>query len=528
MAHRVLVADDLSSEGVEVLRRAGLEVDVRVGMKPEELEAAIGDYDAIAVRSATKVTARVLEKASRLRVVGRAGVGIDNVDLDAATRRGVVVMNSPGGSSVTVAELAVGMMLALSRHISQATVSIKAGKWEKKRFQGHELSGKTLGVVGIGNIGSVVVDRARSMKMSVVAYDPFISAEAAEQLGVELVTLDELWARADVVSLHVPLTEQTRNVVNAATLARMKKGVLLVNCARGGLVDEKALADALASGHVGGAALDVFEKEPVSPDNPLLAQDRFICTPHLGASTEEAQAAVAVGIAEQLAAYLTRGEVRNAVNVPSMSKEARERFGPYLRLCEKLGSLVGQIAPAGVREVRVTFAGEVADAPQRLLTSAVLKGLLSTVETAPVNEVSAPGIARDRGIAVLEERAAGSQDYASLVTVSVGGAGGEAAVAGTVFGHRDARIVRVNQFHLEAVPEGHIILCVNDDSPGVVGNVGTALGKAGVNIAGISLSRDVAGAEAASLLNVDSEPKPEVLDALRALPHVRDVRRIRL
>ena len=271
MAHRVLVADDLSSEGVEILRRAGLEVDVRVGMKPEELEAAIGDYDAIAVRSATKVTARVLEKASRLRVVGRAGVGVDNVDLDAATRRGVVVMNTPGGSSVTVAELAVGMMLALSRHIAQATVSIKAGKWEKKRFQGHELSGKTLGVVGIGNIGSVVVDRARSMKMSVVAYDPFISAEAAAQLGVELVTLDELWARADVISLHVPLTEQTRNVVNAATLARMKKGVLLVNCARGGLVDEKALADALASGHVGGAALDVFEKEPVSPDNPLLS-----------------------------------------------------------------------------------------------------------------------------------------------------------------------------------------------------------------------------------------------------------------
>ena len=528
MGHRVLVADDLSAEGVEVLRRAGLQVDVRVGMKPDELEAAIGDYDAIAVRSATKVTARLLEKASRLRVVGRAGVGIDNVDLDAATRRGVVVMNSPGGSSVTVAELAIAMMLALSRHIVQATTSIKAGKWEKKRFQGHELAGKTLGVVGIGNIGSVVVDRARSMKMSVVAYDPFISAEAASQLGVELVTLDEVWARSDVISLHVPLTEQTRNVVNAAALARMKKGVLLVNCARGGLVDENALAGALASGHVGGAALDVFEKEPVSPENPLLALDGFICTPHLGASTEEAQAAVAVGIAEQLAAYLTRGEVRNAVNVPSMSKEARERFGPYLKLCEKLGSLASQIAPTGVREVRVTFAGEVAEAPQRLLTAAVLKGLLSTVEAAPVNEVSAPGIARDRGITVLEERAAGHQDYASLVTVAVGAAGGEAAVAGTVFGHRDARIVRVNQFHLEAVPDGHIILCVNDDSPGVVGNIGTALGSAGVNIARISLSRDETGAAAVSLINVDSEPSAAVLDTLRALPHIRDVRRIRL
>jgi D-3-phosphoglycerate dehydrogenase len=308
----------------------------------------------------------------------------------------------------------------------------------------------------------------------------------------------------------------------------MKKGVLLVNCARGGLVDEGALAAAIAAGHVGGAAFDVFEKEPVSPDNPLLALDGFICTPHIGASTEEAQAAVAVGIAEQLAAYLTRGEVRNAVNVPSMSREARERFGPYLKLCEKLGSLAAQIAPTGVREVRVTFAGDVTEAPHRLLTAAVLKGLLSTIEASPVNEVSAPGIARDRGIAVVEERAAGHQDYVSLVTVVVGGAAGEAVVAGTVFGHRDARIVRVNQFRLEAVPEGNIILCVNDDSPGVVGNIGTALGSAGVNIARISLSRDEEGTAAASLLNVDSEPSSAVLDLLRAVPHVRDVRRIRL
>jgi (S)-sulfolactate dehydrogenase len=331
-----------------------------------------------------------------------------------------------------------------------------------------------------------------------------------------------------VISLHVPLTEQTRNIVNAATLARMKKGVLLVNCARGGLVDEAALAASLAAGHVGGAAFDVFEKEPVSPDNPLLRLDGFICTPHLGASTEEAQVAVAVGIAEQLAAFLTRGEVRNAVNVPSMSTESRERFGPYLKLSENLGALAAQLAPSGVREVRVTFAGEVSEAPQRLLTAAVLKGLLSTVEASPVNEVSAPGIARDRGIAVVEERAAGHQDYASLITVVVGGAAGEVAVAGTVFGRRDARIVRVDQFRLEAVPEGNLILCVNDDAPGVVGNLGTALGSAGVNIARISLSRDEAGRAAASLINVDSEPPAAVLDTLRALPHVRDVRRIRL
>ncbi len=528
MPHRVLVADELSQEGVEILRKAGLQVDVRVGMKPEELEATVGDYDAVAVRSASKITDRVLERAKRLKVVGRAGVGVDNVDLEAATRRGVVVMNTPGGSSVTVAELTLAMILALSRHIAQATASMKAGKWEKKRFQGHELSGKTLGVVGIGNIGSVVVDRARAMRMDVVAYDPFISPEGAARLGVDLLPLDQLWGRADVISLHVPLTDKTRNLVNAETLRKMKKGALLVNCARGGLVDEKALAEALASGHLGGAALDVFEKEPTPADNPLLKLDNFICTPHLGASTEEAQAAVAAAIAEQLAAFLVSGEVRNAVNVTAMSREALERFGPYLGLAERLGSLAAQIAPGGVREVRVSFAGDVAEAPQRPISAAVLKGMLSHFEDAPVNEVNAPAMARERGIAVAEERAAGSQDYVSLLSVAVRGEGGEAVVSGTVFGKKDARIVRVNQFRLEAVPEGHIILCVNDDSPGVVGNIGATLGAGGVNIARISLARADDRSAAVSLINVDSEPPAEVLDRLRRLPHVREARRIRL
>ncbi|HTP50191.1 MAG TPA: phosphoglycerate dehydrogenase [Anaeromyxobacteraceae bacterium] len=528
MAHRVLVADELSPEGIEILRRAGLEVDVRAGMKPEELEGVVGDYDAIAVRSASKITARVLEKASRLKVVGRAGVGVDNVDLDAATRRGVVVMNTPGGSAVTVAELTLAMMLALSRHIAQATASVKAGKWEKKRFQGHELAGKTLGVVGIGNIGSVVVDRARAMKMRVIAYDPFVSPESAGELGVELVSLDDIWRQADVVSLHVPLTDKTRNLVNAGTLAHMKRGALLVNCARGGLVDEQALAAALASGQIGGAALDVFEKEPVSADHPLLKLDGFICTPHLGASTEEAQAAVAVAIAEQLAAYLTQGEVRNAVNVPAMSQEALRRFGPYLTLAGKLGSLAAQVAPGGAREVKVEFAGELAESPQRPITAQVLKGLLSHFEDAPVNEVSAPAMARERGIAVREERTPGSKDYVSLLTVSVRGQGGEAVVAGTVFGKQDPRIVRVNQFRLEAVPQGQIILCENDDAPGVVGNIGSTLGAAGVNIALISLSRDESRTAAVSLLNVDSAPGPDVLEKLRKLPHVRQVRHIAL
>ncbi len=528
MAHRVLVADDLSAEGVQILRDAGLEVDVKVGMKAEELEAVIGSYDAVAVRSATKITARVLEKAGRLKLVGRAGVGVDNVDLAAATRRGVVVMNTPGGSSVTVAELTVAMMLALSRHLAQATASIRAGKWEKKRFQGHELAGKTLGVVGIGNIGSVVVDRCRAMKMRVVAYDPFISAEAATRMGVELVALEDLWRQADVISLHVPLTDQTRNLVNVQTLAKMKKGALLVNCARGGLVDEKALAAALASGHLGGAALDVFEKEPPPPDHPLLALDGFICTPHLGASTEEAQAAVAIAIARQMALYLSRGVVQNAVNVPSLPAEALEKLGPYLSLAERLGSLAGQIAPGGVHEVRVEFAGELAEAPQKPITALVLKGLLQHFLAAPVNEVNAPGIAKERSIAVREERIGEPHDYVSLLTVTVLGAGGRAEVAGTVFGKADARIVRVNRFRIEAPPEGEIILCENDDAPGVVGNLGAALGSAGVNIARISLSREPDRSSAFSLINVDQAPSPEVLEKLRALPHVRSVRHIRL
>jgi len=526
MPHRVLVADELSPEGLEILRRAGLRVDVKVGMKPEELERVVGEYDAVAVRSATKITASVLDRAARLKVVGRAGVGVDNVDLEAATRRGVVVMNTPGGSSVTVAELALAMMLALSRHIAQATASVKAGKWEKKRFQGHELAGKTLGVVGIGNIGSVVVDRARALKMRVLAYDPFISPESAEKLGVELVSLDDLWRGADVISLHVPLTDQTRALVNEETLAKMRKGALLVNCARGGLVDEKALAQALRSGHLGGAALDVFEKEPPAPESPLFGLDNFICTPHLGASTEEAQAAVAAAVCEQLVAYLANGEVHNAVNVPAMSREALHRFGPYLGLAGKLGSLAAQVAPPGAREVRVECAGELAEAPQRPVTAAVLRGLLSHFEASPVNEVSAPAMAKERGIAVREERTEGSQDYVSLLTVAVRGDREQAVVAGTVFGKQDARIVRVNQFRLEAVPEGEIILCENDDSPGVVGNIGATLGAAGVNIARISLSRDESRTAAVSLLNVDSTPSAELLERLRALPHVRQVRHI--
>ncbi len=529
MPPRVLVSDDLSADGVEIMRKAGLQVDVKVGLKPDELEKIIGEYDALAVRSATKVNAKLLEKATRLKAVGRAGVGVDNVDMDAATRRGVVVMNTPGGSATTVAELTLAHMLALARHVAQATASVKAGKWEKKKFQGHQLAGKTLGVVGIGNIGSIVVERCLALKMKVVAYDPFISPAAAAKLGVTQVTLEELWAQADVISLHVPLTDGTKNLINAETLAKMKKGALLVNCARGGVIDERALADALASGHLGGAALDVFDKEPPAADHPLFASDRFICTPHLGASTEEAQAAVAVAIAEQLAAYLMRGEVSNGVNLPSVPREELERIAPYLALAEKLGSLAAQIAPASVREVHLELAGDLAQAPHRTLAAAVLKGLLRNMDEGAVNEVSAPAIAKDRGLAIRQDLNPSSLDYVSQITVTLRGDDGQSAsVAGTVFGKHDLRIVRVNGFRLEAVPEGDLILCENDDAPGVMGRMGTALGEAGVNIARISLSRNAERKSAFSFLNVDSAPAAEVLESLRKLAHVRSVRAVRL
>jgi D-3-phosphoglycerate dehydrogenase / 2-oxoglutarate reductase len=528
MAARVLVSDDLSTEAVRILKDAGLEVDVKVGLKPDALEEIIGGYDGLAVRSATKVTAKLLEKAARLKVVGRAGVGVDNVDLDAATRRGVVVMNTPGGSSTTVAELAVAMMLSVFRHVPAATASVKAGKWEKKKFQGHEIAGKTLGVVGIGNIGSVLVDRALAMKMHVVAYDPFITPEAAAKLGATLVDLETLWREADVVSLHVPLTDQTRNLIDAATLAKMKKGAILVNCARGGVVDERALADALASGHLAGAALDVFEKEPPAPDHPLLKQDAFVCTPHIGASTEEAQSAVAIAIAEQLVAYLRDGVVKNAVNAPGLPKEILQQLAPYLPLAEKLGSLAAQLAPQGPAEVTLEVAGELAAIPMRPLAARALVGLLRHFLETPVNEVNALAIARERGIHVREARSAEPHDWVSLVTVTVRGASGETSVAGTVYGRREARIVRVGAFRVEAMPDGQVILCENDDAPGVVGNLGTALAAAGVNIARISLSRLDDRSGAFSFLNVDSAPSPQVLEQLRRLPHVRTVRAIRL
>jgi D-3-phosphoglycerate dehydrogenase len=528
MSAKVLVSDELSPRGLEILRAGGLEVDVQTGLSPDRLRSILPGYDALAVRSATKVTADLLNGTARLKVVGRAGIGVDNVDLGAATKRGVVVMNTPGGSAVTVAEHTFALILSLLRHIPAADASIKGGRWDKKKFQGRELAGKTLGVVGVGHIGGVVVERAQAFGMRVLAYDPFVAPEAAGRLGVRLVSLDELWAGSDVVSLHVPLTEQTRNLINASVLAKMKRGACLVNAARGGLVDEAALAEALRSGHLGGAALDVFEKEPPPPDHPLLALANFIGTPHLGASTEEAQEAVAVQLAEQLVAFFAEGTIRNAVNVPSVTRELLERLGPWLTLAGRLGSLAAQLAPAGAMRLTVEGAGEVAREDLRPLTLQALKAFLSRLTADRINEVNAPEVARERGLTVSTSLCDDAEDYTSLVTLRLDGVDGGLEVAGTVFGKRDLRLVRVDGFALDAAPDGHLLVLRNDDVPGIVGRVGTVLGSAGVNIGRIHLSRLSVRGQAFAMINLDSPAPPAVLDELREVPHILSVKAIDL
>jgi D-3-phosphoglycerate dehydrogenase/(S)-sulfolactate dehydrogenase len=526
---RILIADDLSAEAKAILERIpSAQVDVKVGLDPAALREIVGGYEALAVRSATKVTKEILEAAGRLRVIGRAGTGVDNIDLAAASRRGVVVMNAPGGNSVSVAEHTMALLLALSRQIADASQSTREGKWEKKRFSsGRELSGKTLAVIGTGNIGALVVLRARTFGMRVLGYDPFLMPEAAAKLGVELVPLEEIWKRADAITLHVPLTEQTRNMIGAAQLARMKPGALVVNCARGGLVDEKALAEALLAGRIGGAALDVFEEEPPARDHPLFQCPNFIGTPHLGGSTEDAQQNVATIVCNAMVEYLTTGTVRNAVNVPSVSAEVLERLGPFLRLCEKIGSLAGQLSLESAPEaVEIVYAGEVAAEPISCLTAATLKGVLGNFLAEPVNEVSAPALARERGLAIVEVKTNDTPDFASLVTLRLRSGAQTTEVAGTIVGKREPRIVRVNRFPVEAAPSGTMLVMTNEDQPGVIGNVGHTLGEAQVNIAQFALARDGANGQALALVNVDGRASAEVLDRLRRLPHVLEVRQV--
>ncbi|MES2065039.1 MAG: phosphoglycerate dehydrogenase [Pseudomonadota bacterium] len=516
---KVLISDKMDPKAAQIFRERGVEVDEITGKTPEELIAIIGDYDGLAIRSSTKVTKAILAAATNLKVIGRAGIGVDNVDIPAASAQGVVVMNTPFGNSITTAEHAIALMFALARQLPEADASTQAGKWEKNRFMGVELTSKTLGLIGAGNIGSIVADRARGLKMKVIAFDPFLSPERALELGIEKVELDDLLARADFITLHTPLTDQTRNILSAEALAKTKKGVRIVNCARGGLIDEAALKAGLDSGHIGGAALDVFVEEPAKA-SPLFGTPNFVSTPHLGASTTEAQVNVAIQVAEQMADFLVAGGVTNALNMPSLSAEEAPRLKPYMALAEKLGSLVGQLTHGAIARISVHAEGAAAELNQKPIVAAVLAGFLRT-QTDTVNMVNAPLLAKERGIEVREVRTEREGDYHTLLRVSVKTDAGERSVAGTLFGDSAPRVVELFGIKVEADLAGHMLYVVNEDAPGFIGRLGTLLGTAGVNIGTFHLGRRSAGGEAVLLLSIDDAVTPELLAQVRALPGVK-------
>jgi D-3-phosphoglycerate dehydrogenase len=521
MTVRVLISDKMDPKAAAIFRERGIEVDEKAGLNPDELKAIIGDYDGLAIRSATKVTKALIESAENLKVVGRAGIGVDNVDIPAATARGVVVMNTPFGNSITTAEHAIALMFALARQLPEADASTQAGKWEKNRFMGVEVTGKTLGLIGCGNIGSIVATRALGLKMKVAAFDPFLTPERAVELGVDKVELDELLKRADFITLHTPLTDQTRNILSRENLAKTRKGVRIINCARGGLIDEAALKEALEEGHVAGAALDVFESEPAT-SSPLFGTPGFISTPHLGASTSEAQVNVAIQVAEQMSDYLLLGGVTNAVNMASLSAEEAPRLKPYMSLAEKLGKLAGQILGEDVRSVSVEVEGAAAQLNQKPITGAVLAGLMGTYSQT-VNMVNAPFLAKERGLDVREVRHDREGDYHTLIGVEVDTANGKRRVAGTLFGNKAPRLVELFGVEVEAELAGSMIYIVNTDTPGFIGRLGTALGEAGINIATFNLGRREALGEAVALVAVDGDVPVEVVADLAELEGVRAV-----
>jgi D-3-phosphoglycerate dehydrogenase len=533
-AFKVLIADDLSARGTQILRSCtGIAVDVKVGLKPAELVAIIGGYHGLVVRSATKVTAEILEAARLLRIVGRAGIGVDNIDVRAASRRGIIVENTPSGNATTAAEHALCLLLSMARYIPQATASMKAGRWDKKRFQGVEITDKTLGVIGLGNIGRIVCDRARGLKMNVVAYDPFIGQSAAQSLGAELVTLDELYARADFITIHTPLTPETRGLIDAEALGKMRSGVYLVNAARGGIVDEEALLAALDAGKVAGAALDVFVKEPPEAGSRLVGHERVVCTPHLGASTDEAQEKVAVEVAEQIVAFVTSGEVKNAVNLAAVRAELLPRVSPWLDLGGKLGSLLAQILPRGVGidEVEIEVCGEIGELAGGPIARAALAGLLRSFCDVPVNEVNASLIADERGLRVVEVKRPRGVNFAAEVTCRSRGASGARMVRGTIFhvgDQNEPRIVQIDDFVLDAAPEGRLLLVRNVDRPGVIGAVGTLLGARGINVARLHVGRGRARGSAVMLWQIDADLDDAALAEIRRVANVETAEQVSL
>ena len=516
---RVLISDQMSPKAAEIFRARGVEVDEITGLSKDELIKIIGNYDGLAIRSSTKVTKDVLAAASNLKVVGRAGIGVDNVDIPAASALGVVVMNTPFGNSITTAEHAVALMFALARQLPEADASTQAGKWEKNRFMGVEVTAKTLGLIGAGNIGSIVADRALGLKMKVIAFDPFLTPERAEHMGVTKVTLDELLSHADFISLHTPLTDSTRNILSRENLLKCKPGVRIINCARGGLIDEAALKELLDSGHIAGAALDVFVEEPAKA-SPLFGTPNFVSTPHLGASTDEAQVNVAIQVAEQLSDFLLTGGVTNALNMPSLSAEEAPRLKPYMALAERLGSLVGQLDNEGIKSVRVEVEGAAAQLNLKPITAAVLAGLMRT-HSDTVNMVNAPYLAREREIEIAEVRHDRETDYHTLLRVTVTTASGPRTVAGTLFGNGKPRLTEIFGITVEADLAGDMLYIVNEDKPGFIGRLGTTLGGSDVNIGTFHLGRRDAGGEAVLLLSVDNAIPDALLTTIRALPGVK-------
>jgi len=521
---KVLISDALSPAAVQIFKDRGVDVDFQptLGKDKDKLAEIIGNYDGLAIRSATKATAKILANAKNLKVIGRAGIGVDNVEIPAATARGIIVMNTPFGNSITTAEHAITLMLALARQIPQADASTQAGKWEKNRFMGVEITGKTLGVIGCGNIGAIVADRALGLKMKVIAFDPFLSPERAKDIGVEKVELDDLLRRADFITLHTPLTDKTRNILDATAINKTKKGVRIINCARGGLVDEAALRAALDSGHVAGAAFDVFVEEPAKA-NVLFGHPNVICTPHLGASTSEAQENVALQVAEQMSDYLLTGAITNAINFPSITAEEAPKLKPFIELAEKLGSFAGQLTESNIAKVQITYEGTVAEMKVKALTAAALSGLLRPM-LGDVNVVSAPVVAKERGMVVDEVLRAAESDYESVITVTVTTDNMERSVSGTVYADGAPRLVNIKGIRVDAEFGKSMIYITNEDKPGFIGQFASLLGDAKVNIATFHLGRNQQGGDAIALVEVDGKVPAETLAKVAKLPHVKQAK----
>ncbi len=522
---KILIADPLSDKAMDILKENNLVADVKTGLKAEELEAIIADYDALIVRSATKATRPIIEKGDKLKVIGRAGIGVDNVDVAAATEKGIVVMNTPQGNALAAAEHSIGLMFAAARKIAFTDRMMKQGKWEKKAGMGIEIYEKTLGVIGIGNIGSIVAERAIALGMKVIAYDLYVSKEFAESKGIRLVDFDTLLKQSDFIAIHVPLVKETRGLINKEAIAKMKKGVIIINVARGAIINEKDLLEALESGHVACAALDVFDPEPPPPDNPLVLSDKTVCTPHLGASTKEAQDKVAIDIANQIVDFFQNGVIKNSVNAPSVSLEVAKQIAPYLKLSENLGTMVAGITEFPIKEIEINYMGDISQVDTKILTQGIVKSILAQ-QVSGVNYVNAPVVAKSRDVKIKETKTGEHEDFTSLLSITVKGAEGSNTVYGTLFGKKEPRLIKVNNIYLEADLKGYMLFVYNQDKPGVIASIGNVFFIRGINIGGMHFGRESVGGLAISLLDVDKEVEDNVIREIQSLPNVVSVKRI--